>query len=193
MFYYFSVLLVRILGKFVPSPTSQNDASFLQFPDFLTHLYKYKFKQYSDTVLKRPHNVWTLCFICGEKYDLQWQTGILHEEFKSVTSFRTVMVLNQFNSLVNQKIINTLHNPSIKHAPYISYHQCFIFSNHLQYITQLILKSSLWDRTRYGPYASFISCIRFDRQAEVLRYESKSFISFKTAIVICQFNSLGQN
>lgn len=104
-FNYFHFLLVRILGKFVPLPTFQNNASFQLFPDHSIHLNKFKLKLYSesDTVHKILHKVWVICFICFERHDLQRQTGVLHEEFKYYTSFKTVIVFYQFNSLVNNK------------------------------------------------------------------------------------------
>lgn len=120
------------------------------------------------------------------------QTWFLHEKFKSFTSFKTDQYIISIHLL---SITNDLHCPSIKHSPYITYHQCIIFSDHLQYTTQLILKAVFWQfligshniwALRFIYFLYKIWC-----QSEVLRYEFKSFKSFKTTIMFCQFNPLG--
>lgn len=191
-FYFFLFWLVRLFGKFSPIPHFRKQCL---VPAIFCLLNTYKFKQYSesDTVHKLLHNIWTLCFTCGERYDLQCQTDrVFAWEIKVFYIIKNSQYIISIHLL---SITNDLHCPSIKHLPYITYHQCIIFSDHLQYTTQLILKAVFW---QFLIGSHNIWALRFIYflykmwcQSEVLRYEFKSFTSFKTAILFCQFNPLG--
>lgn len=87
-------------------------------------------------------------------------------------------------------ITNNLHCPSIKRATSISY----LYRSppvHNTACTKISFWTSSYRIAQYmGLTLHYFSWIRFDRKSEV---EFKSFTSFKTVIVFCQFNSLRQN
>lgn len=171
-------------GFWVSLPPPALSKTMLRSCNFLTahvynvsiHLNKYKFKQYSesDTVHKILHKVWTLCFIWSSMPDrgFAWGIFVLHHSKPSL----------YYINLTPLSITNNLHDSSIKHALFISYHQCLIFSDRLHYTTQLILKAvfmglhKIWTlRFIYFPVKDLIVKQRFNLN---LLHRSKQSLCF---------------